>query len=97
MNQNKTAILIHTKHYRDTQGNTYSATICQIGHELALVIPRAYGSPEEQQHRIKEKLTENLGLKNLHTFHALETFLGGTIYRITEKATAREVKAWGEN
>lgn len=90
------AYLIHTKHYQDTNGNTYSATTCQIGHNLALVIPKRYGSPENQQNMILAKLVEDYGLKNIHTFSDLEAFLGVTIYRISEKATATAVREWGK-
>jgi hypothetical protein len=91
------AYLLHSKHYRDTNGNTYSATQCLIGNDLALVIPRTYGAPEDQQHRILAKLIDNYGLKNIGTFGDLEQFLGATIYRITQKATAKEVREWGRN
>jgi hypothetical protein len=78
-------------------GNTYSATLCFIGHELALIIPKTYGAAQDQHNRILVKLLEDYGLKNIASFSELEQFLGATIYRITEKATAREVAAWGKS
>lgn len=90
------AYLIRTKYYQDANGNTYSATTCQIRHNLALVIPKRYGSPEDQQNMILAKLVEDYGLKNIHTFSDLEHFLGATIYRIREKATATAVREWGK-
>lgn len=88
--------LIHTKHYRDTNGNTYSASECWNNHELALTIPKRYGAPESQQTAIRALLAERLGLKPVMSWSDLERFTG-TVYRVIERTTATEVKNWGND
>lgn len=87
--------LIHTKSYRDTNGNTYSSTRCYQGHTLALRIPKGYGAPEDQQLRVMDKLSENEGLSGIRSFWELEGALEATIYRISERTTAKAVREWG--